>query len=49
MLLSFLLPPAPLPPFVSKREIGAESHSFRLQEISPAFLGWYDTDFLPLN
>lgn len=49
MLLSFLLPPAMLPHFISKRGREAESHSFKLQEISPAFLDWYDTDFLPLN
>jgi len=49
MLLSVLLQPAMLPHFISKREIGAESHSSRLQETSLAFLGWHDADFLPLN
>lgn len=45
MLVSSLLPPVMLPYCVLKSEMGGKSHSFRLQEISPPFLGLYDIDF----
>lgn len=48
-LLLFLSPLAMLLPFISRREAEAESHSFRLQEISPVSGGFYDMDFLSLN